>query len=179
MRCFIAIDLPDPVRDALEPVLAALPFGRPADPDQLHLTLAFLGEQPDELVEAAHLALEGIRFPRFDLQLAGLGSFPERRPQVLWAGVREASAVAALHGRVRAALHGAGLVLERRRFRPHVTLARVDRPGPADDDSLARFLGRWSGFPAPAFEVDSFGLWRSVLHRSGARHDELARYPLV
>ncbi len=179
MRAFVAIDLPDPVRAALEAVQDALPFGRAADPEQLHLTLAFLGEQPDDLIEAAHLALQGIRFPAFEMQLHGLGTFGERQPTTLWAGLRDPSGTKALHDRLLPALHGAGIVLERRRFRPHVTLARFERTAPADHERLARFLSRWETFPCPPFRVEAFGLWRSTLLKSGAVHDELASYPLT
>lgn len=179
MRAFVAIDMPDPVRSALESLQEAMPLGRPVDPDQMHLTLTFLGEQPDDLIEAAHHALEGIRFPPFGMRLAGLGTFGDRQPTVLWAGVRDPSPVKALHDRILPALHGAGIVLERRRFRPHVTLARFDRTAPADHERLARFLTRWEAFPSPAFTVGSFGLWRSTLLKAGAVHEELASYPLA
>ena len=178
MRAFIAIELPDPVRDVLEGLQEAMPLGRPVDPEQMHLTLAFLGEQPDELIEAAHHALEGIRFPAFELQLAGLGTFGDRQPTVLWAGLREPGQLKALHDRLLPALHGAGIVLERRRYRPHVTIARFDRTAQPEHERLARFLQRWETFPSPPFEVREFVLWRSTLLKSGAAHEELARYPL-
>ncbi|WP_210530329.1 RNA 2',3'-cyclic phosphodiesterase [Rubellimicrobium arenae] len=178
MRAFIAIDMPDPVRTALENLQERIPLGKLTDPDQMHLTLAFLGEQPDDMIQAAHEALEGIRFPAFDLQLQGLGTFGNREPTVLWAGVKDPTQVKALHDKVLPALHGAGLSLERRRLRPHVTLARFDRSGPPEHEKLARFLSRWDSFPSPAFRVEGFGLWRSTLRPSGAIHDELAYYPL-
>jgi 2'-5' RNA ligase len=171
MRVFVAIDMPPPVRAALGRVQAALPFGRATDEGQLHLTLAFLGEQPDAMVEAAHDALSALSFAPFELQPQGLGSFGG---DVLWAGMRDAAPVVALHGRVLPALHGAGIVLERRRFRPHVTLARFDRPDPP---RLAAFLQAHAAFPCPAFAVTGFGLWRSTLTEGGAVHEELARYP--
>lgn len=180
MRAFVAIHPPPAVRDALEAVQDALPpgLGRLADPEQLHLTLAFLGERPDHEVEAAHEALLGLRHPSFPLALGGLGTFGSRQPEVLWAGVRDPSTLATLQARVRSALHGAGLVLERRRFRPHVTLARLGRTPPEAVERLAGFLGRWDAFPAPTWEVRDLGLWRSTLRPSGAIHEELARYPL-
>lgn len=179
MRAFVAIDLPDTVRTSLESLQEVMPLGRPVDPDQMHLTLAFLGEQPDDLIEAAHQALEGVRFPAFELQLRGLGTFGNREPTVLWAGVRDATQVKALHDRILPALHGAGLPLERRRFRPHVTVARFDRSGQPEHERLAKFLARWESFPSPPFTVEGFGLWRSTLLKAGAVHDELARYPLI
>jgi 2'-5' RNA ligase len=179
MRAFVAVDLPDPVTAALEALQEVMPLGKPVDPEQMHLTLAFLGEQPDDLIEAAHHALAGIRFPAFEIQLAGLGTFGNREPTVLWAGVSDAAKVKALHDRILPALHGAGLPLERRRFRPHVTIARFDRSGPLEHERLAKFLARWETFPSPAFRVEDFSLWRSTLRPKGAIHDEIARYPLV
>jgi 2'-5' RNA ligase len=179
MRAFVAIDLPDPVLNALESLQEQIPLGRLTEPEQMHLTLAFLGEQPDDLIQAAHDALEGIRFPAFEMQLRGLGTFGNREPTVLWAGVRDPAPVKALHDRILPALHGAGLPLERRRFRPHVTLARFGPSEPADHEKLARFLSRWEAFPCPAFTVEDFALWRSTLRPKGAIHDELARYPLA
>ena len=90
-----------------------------------------------------------------------------------------AAQVKALHDRILPALHGAGLQLERRRFRPHVTLARFDRTAQADHERLARFLARNATFPSPPFRVEDFALWRSTLLKAGAVHDELARYPLT
>lgn len=178
MRVFVAIDLPEPVRDALAAVQDALPAGRLSDPEQLHITLAFLGEQPDEVVEAAHWALTRLSGPPFDLQLAGLGTFGDRAPHSVWAGIRDPAALKALQARVLSALHGAGLMLERRRFRPHVTLARLGRLAPAEAERLTRFLQRFEAFPSPPFRVADVALWRSTLLRSGAVYDELARYPL-
>lgn len=182
MRTFIALHPPEPVREALEAVQDALPGGlaRPADPEQLHLTLAFLGERPEDEVVAAHEALEGLRHPPLTLRLGGLGTFGRgpRGPEVIWAGLREPAAVEALQARVRSALHGAGIVLERRRFRPHVTLARLDRAHGAQLERLAGWLARWDAFPAPPWEVTELGLWRSTLRPTGAIHEELARYLL-
>jgi 2'-5' RNA ligase len=173
MRAFVAIDLPSDVRAALGRVQSHLSFGRATDEGQLHVTLAFLGDQPDAMVEAAHDALSALRVPAFPLQIQGLGSFGG---DVLWAGLRDPAPVVALHNRIVPALYGAGIVLDRRRFRPHVTLARFDRPDPA---RLATFLQAQSAFPCPAFTVASLGLWRSTLTKGGAVHDELARYPTV
>jgi 2'-5' RNA ligase len=178
MRCFVAIPMPDAAVEILAPVIAALPFGRPTEADDLHLTLAFLGEQPDDLVEAAHCALEALSFPAFALRLAGLGTFGEPDPSVIWTGVAAPDPLAALASKVRSALHGAGLVLDRARFRPHVTLARLPRTGPEERERLARFLSRWSGFASQDVPVGAFALYRSHLRKSGAVHEMLASYPL-
>lgn len=177
MRTFVALDLPDPVRDALEAVQEALPPGlRPSDPDQFHLTLAFLGERPESEVEAAHEGLETLRHPRVPLRLRGLGTF-DHEGLTVWAGVAEEAGLRSLQAKVLSVLHGAGIMLPRRRFRPHVTLARARRGAP-DPDRLAAVLARWDSFPSPPFEAREVGLWRSTLRPDGALHEELARYPL-
>jgi 2'-5' RNA ligase len=71
MRAFIALALPPEVEEALHRLQDALPLGRATDPDQLHLTLAFLGERPEAEVLAAHEALDGLRAPAFEMQLWG------------------------------------------------------------------------------------------------------------
>lgn len=177
MRTFVALSLPDPVRDALEAVQDALPPDlRPADPEQLHLTLAFLGERPEAEVEAAHEALETLRHPAVPLQLRGLGTF-RTEGLTVWAGVAEEEGLRSLQAKVLSVLHGGGLMLERRRFRPHVTLARAGRAG-VDAGRLAAVLARWDAFPSPPWEARDLGLWRSTLRPQGAIHEELARYPL-
>jgi 2'-5' RNA ligase len=173
MRTFIAIDLPAEVRAALAAVQRALPEGRPVPAENLHLTLAFLGDQPDAALVELDEALSRFRLAPFEMQLEGLGSFGA--PDVLWAGLRDPAPVVALQARLKAALHGAGIELERRRFRPHVTLARF--PMPPDAARLAKMLARWSAFPSPPFIVEAIVLFGSTLTRTGAQHQELARYP--
>ena len=178
LRTFLALPMPEAARTALEPVLEALPVGRVTDVDDLHLTLAFLGEQPDDRLEAAHEAFQALTAPAFDLQPKGLGTFGGATPATVWAGVADPAPVAALAKRVRSALHGAGLPLERRRFRPHVTLARLGRLDAEDEARLARFMGRWSSFPAPVVAIEEMVLFRSILRPDGAVHEPLASYPL-
>lgn len=178
LRCFIALPLPDPLTRALEPVLTALPVGRVVPAENLHLTLAFLGEQPDWQIEAVHEALSQISFPRFSLRLSGLDTFGEAKPHVVWAGIEKAEPVKALQAKVLGALHLAGLDLPRRRFRPHVTLARLDRLGPGEDEKLARVLGKHQSFPSPEAQIDSFVLYRSMLTKSDPVYEVLADYPL-
>lgn len=178
MRAFVAIDLPDAVRDALETVQDRIPAGRPTDPETFHLTLAFLGEVPDAELDEMHLALDAIEAAPFQLQLRGLGTFG-KSPKVLWAGVEKGPDLARLRGKVRGAARQAGIELRRERFKPHVTLARFDAPPVAEElDKLRLFLERFQSFPAPPFEVTHVTLFRSILTKSGAVHEPLADYPL-
>lgn len=176
MRTFLALDLTPAQRDALARVQDALPPGlRLTDPDDLHLTLAFLGERPEDEVVAAHEGFETVRHPPVLLRPAGLGTFEKGGEGAIWAGLADEAGVRSLHAKALASLHGAGIMLDRRRFRPHVTLARPGRT-PPDPARLAAALGRWHGFPAPEAERREMVLVRSTLRPTGAVHEEIARY---
>ena len=179
IRAFVAIPLPDEVAGDLVAAQAGLPAGRPVEPENLHLTLAFLGEHPEPVIEDVHFALAAFRLPSFDLTLEGLGLFGDVRPRVLYAGIRREPGLTRLRDKVVQAARGAGLDPERKRYQPHVTLARFNRELDGADALRVRdFAGAGGGFRARPFRVESFGLWRSFLGRSGAIHEEMAEYPL-
>ena len=96
---------------------------------------------------------------------------------VLAALVAPDPALDTLHRKVRSLLHGAGLMLPRERYRPHVTLARFN--GPADDAALAAFATRHGLFGTAEFEVGEIILYRSTLGPKHAIHTALAEYPLI
>lgn len=177
MRVFVAIPVPEEIGAALERLQDDLTVGRAADPETFHITLAFLGEEPAERVEAAHVALSGLAAAPFTLRLDGLGSFGGREMQVLFAAVAPSGPLDALHRKVGSLLHGAGIMPDRRRFRPHVTLARF-RSGEGGDPALARFLARHAGFGSAPFAVREVVLYRSHLTKGRAVHEPLADYPL-
>jgi 2'-5' RNA ligase len=140
IRAFIAIDLPAEAKDALREVSAALgglvPRGavgtaavRWVRPEQMHLTLRFLGDTPDERLPAILAALDGVagRHAPFALRLSGVGCFPNaRRPRVVWVGLAgEEAALLALKTDLDAALTPLGWPPEDKPFRAHLTLGRV------------------------------------------------------
>ena len=139
------------------------------DPENIHLTLAFLGEMPESApVEQALLAC---RCSPTELTVGGLGVFPDpRRPNVVWTGVADESGnLARLQSEIAAAM--AGFVEpERRRFAPHLTFARVKPGRVAPLGEAVRALSEvWGNAPEP-WRVDSFSLMRSQLDSRGARH---------
>lgn len=185
MRAFVAIPVPEDIRERLEALQSDLPVGRLADPETFHVTLVFLGEEPVERIEAAHEALESLAAAPFSLRLDGLGTFGGAAPKTLFAAVAPSAPLDTLQRKVRSLLHGAGLMPDRARFRPHVTLARF-RPGPGPgsdprsdtDAALARFLTRHATFGSAPFPVMEVVLYRSHLTGDGAIHEALAEYPL-
>lgn len=179
IRSFVALDLPDPAASALETWQAGLPAGRAVPPENLHLTLAFLGDRETAALEDLHLALTRLRPQRFEVRLSGIDLFGGAGRAVVAAGVRTTAELTALHHALGGAAHASGMVLERRRFRPHVTIARLPRgPGDGARGRLQAWISATATRPAIIFEAQSFSLYRSDLHPDGARHTELARYPL-
>lgn len=178
MRAFLAIDLPDDLRDRLADLQSALPVGRAVPVDNLHLTLAFLDDQDDATLAALDAELSALAPPDFDLSPQGVGVFGGDRPKLLYAGIADSAALIDLRRRVLGAVRRAGITLRRERFHPHVTLARFGAGlrGP-DLAALQAFLAAHMGFRGPVLRVRGFGLFESVLRPQGALHRELAHYP--
>lgn len=179
MRAFVAITPPETVRDALLRVQETVPIGRPVPEENLHLTLAFLDDQPEPLLRDLHEELADIPAGIFDLDLAGLGAFGGAAPRILFAQVESSDALDRLQRAVVAAARRVGLHLPRERFRPHITLVRF----PGRLSSLAQrqfrgFLDTHATDALPGFTVQDFTLFHSTLRRGGARHEELASYDL-
>lgn len=177
-RLFIAAPLDDSVRANLARVgTAAQPRSVTwVRPDNMHLTLAFLGEVEEHRVldaeDATYAATEGFLEP-LTLVAQGLGAFPsERKAKVLWAGLTgDVPALKQLQAALAAELRTAGFRLDDKRFRPHITLARFRSPQPMPD-RLPRLqvFGEW--------QVSELQIIESHLHRSGARYVVRADVPL-
>jgi 2'-5' RNA ligase len=175
-RLFIAIDLPGDVKRSLGCLRLEIRGARRVPPEQLHLTLAFLGEQGQEMVERLKGELSAIRSPGFRLCFSTLGGFPSHRnPRVIWAGLEPEARLERLASRVRAAVLACGVPLEERTFTPHVTLARVKQPAEYNVTTCLRHDQR----PViPPFTAVDFILYESRLTPSGAIHTTLATFPL-
>jgi 2'-5' RNA ligase len=179
IRAFVALPLPAWLRERLAAVQDLLPLPRRADPGTMHLTLAFLGDTPEPVLEDVHHGLAALGAAPVPLVLAGLGLFGGGRPHTAWAGIRPAPPLDALQRRVARACATAGAPPEGRRFLPHVTLGRFPPPDPEATARLERAIAAGSGLEGEGWTADCFALFESRLGRSGAHHEELARYPLV
>ncbi|MCP4715590.1 MAG: RNA 2',3'-cyclic phosphodiesterase [Deltaproteobacteria bacterium] len=135
LRTFIALELPEQLkkrlgklRDELQGRVSGV---RWVKPDNIHLTLKFLGPTGADKVEriAGILKQESRGLMAFSLQVAGLGAFPNtRNPKVVWAGLKVDEGLAILQQRLELALVPAGFAEEKRPFVPHLTLGRVRKP---------------------------------------------------
>jgi 2'-5' RNA ligase len=178
LRTFVALSLPDTLRDRLALVQQFLPLPSRIDPAEFHLTLAFLGEQPEPVLEAVHDALSGLEGRPFSLSLRGMGLFGGGKPRVLWAGLAPSAPLLALQARVAQAVRRGGVDLARHRFVPHVTLGRFPPPGPEVTMRLEAAVAGMADFTVGPWEVRGFGLFASFPARKGPRYDLLADYPL-
>ncbi|MDP6787439.1 MAG: RNA 2',3'-cyclic phosphodiesterase [Rhodospirillales bacterium] len=176
MRLFIAIPLPEAVLGALSELRSGVPGARWVEPEALHLTLRFLGELDTGEAEDIDAALRSIRAPAFDLAISGIGSFQSRRrARSLWAGIRRSEPLAHLQGKVESSVVRAGLEPESRKFKPHVTLARLKNTPLAN---VGAYLESHGAFAVAPFAVTAFALMRSHLNRDGPHYEALAEYPL-
>lgn len=177
MRLFVAIALPEEHRRRLGALANGLPGAKWVSPENLHLTLRFLGELDGQQGGDIDMALEAIRSPAFDLTLEGVSHFGEgRKLRSLWAGVAANDALVRLHDKIEQTVIRAGLPPEGRKFKPHVTLARFkSNPGA----KLHDYMAEHSLFRAPPFRVEHFTLFSSFLSAGGAIYRPEAEYPLV
>ena len=161
MRLFVALDLPWPLRERLALLATGIMGARWVPRENMHLTLRFIGEVPNWRAEEVDLALHGVRGRGFPLVVAGVGLFEKGgRVTALWAGVERSPALDHLQAKIETALQRAGLEPERRRYIPHVTLARLDQPA---NEKITGFVQRNNLFRAEAFSVDRFTLFSSQL----------------
>ncbi len=160
IRLFVAIPLPDAVREALDELVEKHRGITWVPPSNRHLTLQFIGATPAEDVEKISAALDEIEIAQFFLPVEGVGKFPPRgTPKVLWAGVGRAHPhLFTLQRKVADALLPLGIEPDGRRYVPHITLARC---GPRAGEFVRQFLKKHDQFQAPPFRVETFALYRS------------------
>ena len=168
MRLFVAIALPDDVRNRLVELRTGIPGARWVPPENMHMTLRFIGEADGAACRDIVDALHRVDARPFELVLSQVGHFgAARKERLLWAGVESNSALLDLHERVSAALRSAGLPPDSRKFTPHVTLARLKR---APADRIAEFEATYNLFRAGPFPVRRFTLFSSHLGHGGATY---------
>jgi len=189
LRLFVAIELPEPVRRALERMVGGLVRAGATEgvrwvrPEGIHLTLKFLGAVAGERVagieravgEAADAAVA------FDLGVGVPGSFGGRRNlRVVWASVGgDTAALATLAEGVDEALAALGFDRERRAFAAHITLGRVrDDAPPSLRERLYEAVRQAPPETVPTLRVTSISLMRSTLGAGGAKYDAIATFPL-
>lgn len=166
-RLFVSLDLPPAVAQFLVRLNPRVPGIRWLGAEQIHLTLAFLGNADAAVEEKLHAHLAGIHFTAFFLPLRAIGTFPAKgRPKVIWIGVGQGHPhLFQLHKRVADAALAAGLEPDLRPWHPHITLARCQN---VSVQALQHFLRAEADFDGGLIRIDSFQLKSSLLTPAGS-----------
>ncbi|SPJ24275.1 RNA 2',3'-cyclic phosphodiesterase [Palleronia abyssalis] len=180
MRAFLALDPPDPLRNALSALQDDLRCGRHVDEDDLHLTLCFFPDASQAALEEMDLTLDLMRPGPVTIEVAGIDTFGSENPRSVHASVMASAPLVHLQKKVETAARRSGIDLPHRRFVPHITLARFpNRMPPEDHVRLGRFLERRGNVHFDAAVIQEVVLYQSTLTEDGPRYDELERYPLI
>ena len=176
IRLFVGIPLPEEVRQRLHTLSVGLQGARWISPENMHLTLRFIGEVDEVQASDIDDALSGIHGSAFDISLSSIEAFGRSHMvHTIWAAVSGGPALSHLQGKVERALVLSGLEPEHRKYTPHVTLARVRK---SPKGKAAIWLAGHEGLTTPPFSVHKFVLFRSHLGRQGAHYEALVEYPL-
>ncbi|MDF2957071.1 MAG: RNA 2' [Candidatus Alkanophagales archaeon MCA70_species_1] len=175
MRSFIAIDMSDELKREIAEIQEEFRFLRGVKfvkPEQAHLTLKFLGEVPESRINALKRALDEVRAEAFEMQLRGVGVFPnERRIRVIWVGVEDSAALNALHAEIEARLNRLGF--RREPLSPHVTLCRVKSMSGEEKSLTLKKLGELSDKNFGKMLVSEVKLKKSVLTPKGPIYEDV------
>ncbi len=169
IRTFIATPIPDSLRDVLSDTIfrlrALYPQVRWVRPESIHLTLKFLGNIAEDMVDGIARGLDDIvcDYPCIDLSLKGLGVFPnKRRPRVIWVGFQgDIDVLEDMALRLDRTCADFGIKMESRPFSAHLTLGRLKRPTMIDLDLDIEEVD---------FSAREVFLYKSELLRGGARY---------
>lgn len=177
MRLFLALPLPDGPRRDLAALCHGVPGARWARPENLHLTLRFLGETDRHQAADLDGLLADIRAPAFEMTIRGVGAFTSKgRMRALWAGVAPEGALMHLQAKLERACMRAGFSPDGRKFSPHITLARFKD---AREHVAGGFLEHHGNLALPPFAVDGFTLFESHMGHGGSHYVPLRVYPLI
>jgi RNA 2',3'-cyclic 3'-phosphodiesterase len=183
VRLFVALDLPEAVRHALAELIANLkPKSRGArwvQPENLHITLKFIGHVGNEKLSPIQSALSSIHAAQpVELHFRGMGFFPnERRPRAFWCGVAASPNLPELAADINRSLVPLGIEAETRPFTPHLTLARFK-----SDEGVREMVHAANDMKSTDFGAateTNFHLYESLLKSTGAQYNRVASFPFV
>jgi RNA 2',3'-cyclic 3'-phosphodiesterase len=168
IRLFAALAVPPEIGEALQSRQIGIDGARWRSLEALHVTLRFYGEVREDVARDLDAELMAVSRRPFAIRLEGAGSFSDGDGiNAVWAGV------AGLAGACETAARRAGLKPEKRDYRPHVTLAYLRRPEPAE---VAAWIQANNLLKSPEIWIDRFGLYSSHMGREGSHYRLEAEY---
>jgi 2'-5' RNA ligase len=195
MRIFIALDIDDAIRlriqRFLEGVSGFAPDARWVRPESLHVTLKFIGEKPNEIVEEIKRSLAGIRSESFEIRFRGYGFFPTTKAaRVFWVGIESGPQLVSLANAIDDSTSIVGMPKEDHPFAPHLTLARGGgrsgaprwREGDVTNKNFQHLQEKLAALAVPEFgtmAAHEFFLYQSQLSAGGSRYTKIASFALI
>lgn len=168
--------VPEPQRSQLALLQDGLQGARWVQPEKLHITVRFVGEVGEATAHEIAVQLRAFNVHDFRIYLRGVGVFdPGNRPRSIWAAVRDPQPLRALHDKCNEILDPLGVMEERRKYLPHVSIARLAE---VNNTQLMRYVEAHRDFATPPFWAEKFSLIRSHLTRNGAAYEILEDFPL-
>jgi RNA 2',3'-cyclic 3'-phosphodiesterase len=174
-RLFAGLEVPSHVTSVLSMLRGGLPGARWTEPTDYHVTLRFIGDIGYRQASEIDSLLADVSRRPLRLRIAGLGSFGGDKPHSVFATVEPTRELAELHGEVERLVRACGMEADRRRFQPHVTLARLRGTSSLD---VAEYLSSRSWFPPQTFTADRFVLFSSRASTGGGPYIVETTYPL-
>jgi 2'-5' RNA ligase len=195
MRLFIAVDIDDAIRERIarfvDGVQGFSPEARWVKAESLHVTLKFIGEQPEPAVAQIKQEIAAMAAGAAEIQFRGYGFFPTAKsPRVFWIGLEADAQLSALAAAIDDKMAALGIPKEDRAFSPHLTLARAGggsgaprrRKGDGPNRTFQRLQEKLSDLPTPEFgtmTAREFFLYQSQLSPKGSKYTKLAGFALA
>ena len=175
-RLFTGLEIPAALRQALSLLRGGLPGARWIDSENYHITLRFIGDVDDDIVQEIAWLLGKVRRKNFELRLDGVQSFGGRKPRAVVATAAPSRPLMELQAEHERLMQRVGFEPEGRKYTPHVTLARL-----RDSSSfeVAEYLSARAMFRSPPFAVSRFVLFSSRASVGGGPYVIEAAYPLA
>lgn len=172
----MAIPIPQTLSNELSILQSNILGVRWIDPENLHLTLSFIGDVSFDQLPVIKDTLEQVEFSSFDLDIKGTGYFGTKKtPKVLWVGIPENKELQKLQRLVVDKLRQAGFEMKSRKYIPHITVARISK---CSYRQIAPIIQNFSLFSTDSFTAGQFNLYSSDLTPSGAKYSVVASFKL-
>ena len=174
-RLFTGLEIPAHVASDLAGLQGGLPNARWVDPGDFHVTLAFLGDVDRHTANDADELFARIEKPAMKLRIVGLDLFGTKKPTSIFARVASDKALTELQAAHDGVLRRLGVPVQKRRFQPHVTIARTAR---CEAKAIAKFMGQAAGYMSDPFPVTRTVLYSARDSVGGGPYHAERTYPL-
>ncbi len=177
IRLFVAVEIPESIAEEVSYVYRGLPGANWTRPENLHITLKFLGDTDEKKVCKIQEVLSSIKHESFRIKLSGVGNFSKKGSgPIIWIHINPLERLRELHRKVENKLNSLEIPGEKRKYTPHLTIARMKR---YHHGRMEDYMNSFSQFESSEFEVNAFHLFSSQLKPEGAIHTIENSFPLA